>query len=231
MRAGWRFIRQHSSIRRVLTCLVHITLVMGAIMPLMTPLAHELGLGSAGSGIFFTAVGLGGLIGAMVAVVQAGRLSPSAIILLSGLLMPVGALFVGLLDNLGGILVAIALIHLAEANLNIIVITILQRLTPLNMQGYVFGVVQTLLGIAWIVSLATITGAMALWPQTGKTQNLFLLIGAVGIFTILACFYWYKRGLHSVCNVCESRFQVLGIICQVICKSHFWVSSTAYQLK
>ncbi|NIQ09003.1 MAG: hypothetical protein GWO23_04825, partial [Gammaproteobacteria bacterium] len=72
-------------------------------------------------GIFFTAVGLGGLIGAMVAMVQAGRQSPSAIILLAGLLMPVGALFVGLLDNLEGILVAIALIHLAEASLSIIV--------------------------------------------------------------------------------------------------------------
>ncbi len=193
IRAGWQFIRQHSPIRRVLSCLVHITLIMGAIMPLITPLAHDLGLGFEGSGIFFAAVGLGGLVGAVIAVVQARWQTPSTIILLAGLLMPIGALFIGLLDTLEFILVAIGLIHVAEASLSIIVITILQRLTPLKMQGYVFGVVQALLGITWIISLAIITGSTALWPQAGNTQNVFLLIGGIGIVTILACWFWYQR--------------------------------------
>ncbi len=103
IRIGWQFIHQHTPIRRVLTCLVHITLIMGAIMPLITPLAHDLGLGSEGSGIFFSAIGLGGLVGAVIAVVQARWQSPSTIILLAGLLMPMGAIFIGLLDKLESI--------------------------------------------------------------------------------------------------------------------------------
>jgi len=221
IRAGWHFIRQHSPIRRVLACLVHITLIMGAIMPLVTPLAHDLGLGSEGSGIFFSAIGLGGLVGALIAVVQARWQSPSTIILLSGLLMPIGAMFIGLSDKLESILIAIALIHLAEASLSIIVITILQRLTPLKMQGYVFGVVQTLLGIAWIVPLATITGSTALWPQTGNTQTLFLLIGSVGILTILTCWFWYRSQVRAACERCKGHYQVLGAICQAISKTRF----------
>jgi len=197
MRTGWQFIRQHYPIRRVLICLVHITLIMGAIMPLITSLAHDLGLGSEGSGIFFSAIGLGGLVGAVVAVMQARWQSPSAIIFLSGLVIPVGAVFIGLLKNLESILIAIALIHLADASLSIIVITILQRLTPLKMQGYVFGVVQTLLGITWTISLATVTGGKALWPQTGNTQKWFLLIGGVGTLTILTCLLWYRSQIKA----------------------------------
>ena len=162
-------------------------------MPLVTPLAHDLGLGSKGSGIFFSAIGLGGLVGAVIAVVQARWQSPSSIILLAGLLMPMGAIFIGLFDKLESILIAIAVIHAAEASLSIIIITILQRLTPLKMQGYVFGVFQTLLGTAWIVSLVTITGSTALWSQKGDTQNVFLLIGIIGMLAILACWFWYKR--------------------------------------
>jgi MFS family permease len=139
-------------------------------------------------------VGFGGLIGAPLAAVLARRLSLSMTLLLTGLLTPIGALFIGLMDNLEAALVAIMLVHLAGASLNVVVITVLQRLTPLKMQGYVFGVEQTLMGIAWVVSLATITGGMAISPEEVNIQRLFLLIGGVGFLMILNCWFRYRPG-------------------------------------
>lgn len=213
MRTGWQFIRQHGPVWRVLLCLVHYTLVMGAMMPLITPLAHQLGLGPEGTGVFFSAVGFGGLIGAPLAAVLARRLSLSMTLLLTGLLTPIGALFIGLMDNLEAALVAIMLVHLAGASLNVVVITVLQRLTPLKMQGYVFGVEQTLMGIAWVVSLATITGGMAISPEEVNIQRLFLLIGGVGFLMILNCWFRYRHQIQAACEMCEPRFRLSSIAC------------------
>jgi len=230
MRAGWQFIRRHKPVWRVLLCLVHFTLVMGAMMPLITPLAYELGLGPEGTGVLFSAVGLGALIGAPLAVVLAKRLNPSVILLLTGLLAPFGALFIGLTDNLEGVQVAILLVHLAGASLNVIVVTVLQRLTPLKIQGYVFGVEQTLMGIAWVVSLATITGGMAISPEEVSTQVLFLLVGGVGFLIILTCWFRYRHQIQTACEMCEPRLQVLGAVCQVICESRSRMSGAACRL-
>lgn len=227
MRTGWRFIRRHSPVWQVLLCLVYFTLVMGAVTPLITPLAHHLGLGSEGTGIFFSAVGLGGLIGAPLAVVLARRLSTAVALLLTGLLAPLGVLFIGLTGNLTGALAAITLTALAGASLNVIVTTVLQRLVPLKIQGCVFGVEQTLLGLAWLVSLATITGGTALWPQEETTRLLFLLAGGLGLVAFLASWFWFRHQIQSACQRCEPRFQVLGAVCQVMCESRSQVSSAA----
>jgi MFS family permease len=222
MRTGWQFIRQHKPVWRVLFCLAHFTLVMGAMMPLITPLSREFGLGTEGTegtGLFFSAVGFGALIGAPVAALLAKRLNPSVILLLAGLLAPSGALFIGLIDNLEGALVAIMLVHLAGASLNVIVVTVLQRLTPLKIQGYVFGVEQTLMGIAWVVSLATITGGLAILPEEVNTQVLFLLVGGAGFLIILTCWFRYRHQIQTACEMCEPRLQVLGAVCQAVCRS------------
>lgn len=224
MRTGWRFIRQHKPVWRVLFCLAHFTLVMGAMMPLVTPLSREFGLGTEGTGLFFSAVGLGALTGPPIAAGLAKRLNPSVILLLAGLLAPSGALFIGLIDNLEGALVAIMLVHLAGASLNVIVITVLQRLTPLKIQGYVFGVEQALMGIAWVVSLATITGGLAILPEEVNTQVLFLLVGGVGFLIILTCWFRYRHQIQTACEVCEPRLQVLGDVCQAVCRSQLPVS-------
>jgi len=213
MRTGWQFIRRHGPVWQVLLCLVYFTLIMGAVTPLITPLAHKLGLGPEGTGVFFSAVGLSGLVGAPLAVVLAQRLGTSVTLLLTGLLAPVGVLFLGLTDSQVGALVAIMLTALAGASLNIIVVTVLQRLTPLKTQGYVFGAQQTLLGIAWVVSLATITSGMAISPEEVNTQRLFLLIGGVGFLAFLTGWFWYRHQIQAACEMCEPRFRLSSIAC------------------
>lgn len=226
MRSGWQFIRKHSPVWQVLLCLVHFTLVMGAAMALTTPLAHNLGLGSEGTGIFFSAVGLGGLIGAPFAIMLFKRLGPSTALLLTGLLAPAGIFLTGLMDSLAGALAAILLAHMAAASLNIVVITILQRLTPPKNQGSVFGVQQTLLGVAWVVSLATITGGMAVWPGQINIQALFLSVGGLGLLLVLGCWLWQRRQLQLAFRMYEPRIQALGAVCQAICRSPIRVSGS-----
>ncbi len=224
MRTGWQFVRKHSSVWAVLLCLVHLTLVIGAAMPLITPLAHDLGLGSEGSGIFFSALGLGGLIGAPFAILLFKRLGPSMALLLTGLLAPAGIFLTGLVDSLEGALAAILLSAVAAASLNIVVITILHRLTPPKNQGSVFGVQQTLLGLAWVVSLATITGGMAVSPGHISTQALFLWVGGAGLLMALGCWSWHRRQFQLAARMCGPRIQVLGAVCQAICRSPIRVS-------
>ncbi len=227
MRSGWQYIRKHGPVSKVLLCLVHYTLIMGAAMPLITPLAHKLGLGSEGTGVFFSAVGLGGLIGAPLAIVLFKRVGPSMALLLSGLLVPVGLSLTGLMDSLEGALAGILLAHMAAASLNIIVVTILQRLTPLKSQGSVFGVVQTLLGLAWVVSLGVMTGGMALWPGQINMQALFLLISGVGLLLVLVCWLSYRRDIQIACGMCEPRIRGLGAVCRAICMLHLQAAPAA----
>ncbi len=223
MRIGWQFVRKHSPVWAVLLCLVHLTLIIGAAMPLITPLAHDLGLGAEGTGVFFSAVGLGGLIGAPLAITLFKRLGPSTALLLTGLLAPVGILLTGLVDSLEGALAAILLSAVAAASLNIVVITILQRLTPLKNQGSVFGVQQTLLGLAWVVSLAAVTGATAVWPGQIGTQVLFLWVGGAGLLMALGCWSWHRRQFQITARMCAPRIQVLGAVCQAVCRSQLQV--------
>lgn len=226
MRTGWQFIRRHDHVWQVLLCLLHLTLLEGAVNPLITPHAHQLGLGPGVTGIFFSAYGLGGLIGAPLVVVLAKRLGASTTLLLTGMLAPVGIVIIGLMDNHVGALAAFMLTALAGTNLNVIVLTVLQRLTPSKIQGRVFGVEQTSIGIAWVFSLATITGFLAIWSSP-NTQMLFLVIGGVGFWNFLACWFWHHREIRSACEMCEPRIQVLGAVCRLICRSRSPLSGTA----
>lgn len=226
MLTGWNFIRMHGPVWKVLLCLMHFTLVMGAVTPLFTPLAHALGLGPEGTGVFFATVGFGGLAGAPLAVVLAKRLGTSLTLLLTGMLAPIGILLIGLMDSQIGALAAVLLASLAGAILNVVVITVIQRLTPLNIQGRVFGVQQMLLGATWVVSLSAATGGLAIWPDVNP-QLLFLPAGALGLLMFIACWFKHWRPIHNACQSCEPRFQVFGAVCQVICDSHTQFSSAA----
>ena len=145
-------------------------------------------------------------------------------LLLTGLLTPAGILLTGLVDSLEGALAAILLSAVAAASLNIVVITILQRLTPPKNQGSVFGVQQTLLGLAWVVSLAAVTGGRAVSPGQINIQALFLSVGGAGLLMALGCWLWHRQQLQLAVKMCEPRIQVLGAVCQAVCRSQLRVS-------
>lgn len=213
MRTGWQFIRKHSPIWKVLMCLVNVTMIFGVVTPLLTPLARHIGLGAEGTGVLMSAMGLGGLLGPWLATWAFHRLKLSTALLLSGLLAPAGLIWVGLIDRPQSVFAAITLTALAGASMNVIVTTILQRLTPSDRQGYVLGAEQALLGIAWIASLAATTGGASVWLKEGDPQTMLLIFGGFGFLSLLICWFWNRRPVQNICEMCEPRFRLSSIAC------------------
>jgi MFS family permease len=122
MRLGWQVIRRRSTIRQLLLCLINVALLLAAVTPLFTLLARRFGLGSEGTGALFTALGFGYMIGPLLATALFKRMRLSNALLLSGLVGPVGAILVGIPQRLETVLVAVALIAIAGASVNVLVL-------------------------------------------------------------------------------------------------------------
>lgn len=224
---GWHLIRKRITIGQVLICLVLTALFLGAITPLFTPLSRQLGLGSEGTGIFFSALGFGYLIGPVIATALFKRIRLSTALLIAGLLAPIGLVLVGILENLAGVLVAVALVSAAGAGVNVIVTTISQRLTPPNHRGSVLGTEQTLVGLAWIVSLGAVTGITAVWEAESNVRLLFLILGSIGFLSILSCWLWSRRPIQAACALCEPRFRLSPVACGALQGAPLGLSAAA----
>ena len=227
IQTGWHLIRKRIAISQVLVCLILAALFLGAITPLFTPLSRQLGLGSEGTGVFFSALGFGYLIGPVIATALFKRIRLSTALLIAGLLAPIGLIFIGTLEHLAGVLIAIALVSAAGAAVNVIVTTITQRLTPPKHRGTVLGTEQTLLGLAWIVSLGAVTGVTAVWESELNVQLLFLIIGSIGFISILSCWLWNKRPIRATCALCEPRFRLSPVACGALQFAPFGLSGAA----
>lgn len=214
IRRGWQVVQKRLTIRQVLLCLINITLLLGAVMPLFTLLARQFGLGSEGTGIFFTALGFGYLMGPFLAAALFKKMHLSTALFLAGLLGPIGVMLIGVVQNLVIVLVAVGLIAVTSAGINVMVTTVVQRLSPLERQGSVLGLQQALVGLAWTVSLAMTTGVTAVWENL-NIQLLFLGLGAYGSMAIIGCWLWSKRSIRFGCEMCEAGSRTLQFACWV----------------
>jgi MFS family permease len=147
--------------------------------------------------------------------------------LIAGLLAPLGLLLVGTVENLAGVLIAIALVSAAGAGVNVIVTTITQRLTPPDHRGSVLGTEQTLIGLAWIVSLGAVTGLTAGWETGSNVRPLFLILGSIGFLSILSCWLWNKRPIRATCELCEPRFRLSPVVCWAMRSAPLGLSGAA----
>jgi MFS family permease len=230
MQTGWRLIRRRITISQVLVCLILAALFLGAITPLFTPLSRQLGLGTGGTGVLFSALGFGYLIGPVVATALFKRIRLSSTLLIAGFLAPIGLVLVGTPEHLAGVLIAIALVSAAGAGVNVIVTTITQRLTPPNHRGSVLGTEQTVIGLAWIVSLGLITVLTAAWDAESNVRLLFLIVGGIGFISILSCWLWNKRPTLEVCVLCEPRFAISPVACGMLQGVPFGLAHAACSL-
>ncbi|MGB3713619.1 MAG: MFS transporter, partial [Candidatus Promineifilaceae bacterium] len=215
-RTSWRLIIKRQAIGQVLVCLIIAALTLGAITPLFSPLSRQLGLGAEGTGFFFSALGFGYLIGPVITTVLFKRIRLSSALLIAGLLAPIGLLLVGTFDYLPGVLIAIALVSAAGASLNVMVTTIIQHLTPPDHRGSALGTVQTIMGLAWIVSLGAITGVTTTWGAEPNVGLLFLILGSLSFVLILSCWFWNQRSIQAACDLCEPRFRLSSVVCWVL---------------
>ncbi len=198
VREGWRHILSHRPIWEVLVCLTISGLTFGAVMPMLTLLARQTGLGSEGSGIYVAALGLGWLLGPFAVGPLVRRLSYTRALLATGIATPLAALTIGFLPTVGSIVVALTLAAFAAAALQVIVTTIVQRLTPENIQGSVMGTQRALSGLIWILSATAITIALALAPSNADPRIVFYPLGVIGTLLVLGCWSFGRRTLVSI---------------------------------
>ncbi len=195
VRVGWNHILNHHPIWEVLACLSISSITFGAIMPMLTLLAKHVGLGMEGSGIFVAALGLGWMLGPLASRILIHRMSYTLALLLTGLITPIAALSIGVISSVSGILIALTVAAFAGASLNVIVISIIQRLTPDKRQGSVIGAQQALSGLVWILSVASITGVLSAAPPNFDPRGLFIPIGIIAVFLVLVCWFYGRRTL------------------------------------
>ena len=147
--AGFVTLAKQPGLRVLVLLLVAQTLVAGALNVLIVVSALQLlDLGEQGVGFLNSAVGIGGLVGAMVSALLIGRRLTSNF-LLGILLWGVPIALIGLFPEPGPALLFLALVGLGNTLVDVSAFTLLQRAVPDDVLARVFGAVQSL----WVGSI------------------------------------------------------------------------------
>ena len=168
--AGFRTIARNPSLRVLVGLFTAQTFVAGAVQVFLVVTAIEiLDLGDAGVGYLNSAVGIGALIGGVLALSLAGarRLSPAFMV--GVVLWGAPLIVLGLTQSTLLALIVFALLGVGNSLVDVAAFTLVQRAVPDEVLARVFGVIQML----WLTSVGI--GAVAA-P---------VLIGAVGVDTAL----------------------------------------------
>jgi MFS family permease len=197
IRQVWNFVSSHKPLQQVLVCLLFSSIIFGAIVPLLTPLGRQLGLGAEGTGVLVAALGLGWTVGPLISGILIKRSNYTLALFTTGLMTPIAAFTIGFLPSVSGIMAALTFSAIGGAGLNVLVITILQRLTPEENHGSIIGMMQTLSGLVWIISPILISGLVSILPMDFDLQNLFYIIGVAGTLMVLYCLVSDRQGLST----------------------------------
>ena len=163
--AGFAMLFRERGLRVLVLLLVSQTLVAGALNVLIVVTALQLlDLGEKGVGFLNSAVGIGGLVGAVVTAALIGRRLSSNFVI-GIFLWGIPIALIGLFPEPGAALFFLALVGLGNTLVDVSAFTLLQRAVPDEVLARVFGAVQSL----WV---ATIGIGAILAP---------LLIAAVGV--------------------------------------------------
>lgn len=122
--------------------------VRGALTTLLVLLAIEvLGAGSGGVGVLTAAIGLGGLVGALVALAlgAGSRLAPAFSLALVGWGVPL--VITGAVPSIAVAVVALGVLGVANAVLDVTGFTLLQRAVPLRSRAAVFALLESMVGV------------------------------------------------------------------------------------
>jgi MFS family permease len=168
--AGFRTIARNPALRVLVALFTAQTFVAGAVQVFLVITAIELlGLGDAGVGYLNSAVGVGALVGGVLALSLAGatRLSPA--FMLGVVLWGAPLIVLGLTQSTVLALLVFALLGVGNSLVDVAAFTLVQRAVPDEVLARVFGVIQML----WLASVGI--GAVAA-P---------VLISAVGVETAL----------------------------------------------
>ena len=144
--AGFRAIAADWKLRTLFGLFGAQLLVDGLLMVLSVSAAIDLlGMGQSGVGFLNSAVGIGGLLGAIVTLVLTGRggLASLFALGLAGWGIPIA--LIGVLPYPVAALILLALLGVANTLVDATALTLLQRAAPEEVRGRVFGVLESII--------------------------------------------------------------------------------------
>jgi MFS family permease len=144
--AGFQAILGEARLRLVVALYAAQTLVAGALNVLIVVMALELlDLGSSGPGFLNAAVGVGGLLGAVVALALVGRQRLAGDFGVGLLLWAIPIALIGVWPHEAPALALLAVVGIGNTLVDVAALTLLQRAAPDEVLARVFGVIESLL--------------------------------------------------------------------------------------
>src|SRR3954452_321111 len=176
--AGFRTISGDANLRLIIGLYGAQTLVAGALNVLIVVTSLQLlDLGNAGVGFLTAAVGIGGLVGAVVALALVGRQRLATDFGLGLVLWGVPIALIGIFPEPPIALLLLGLVGIGVTVVDVAAVTLLQRVVPDEVLARVFGVLQTVfvatiglgaiaapLLVAWIGPRGALIATGALLP-------------------------------------------------------------------
>jgi MFS family permease len=185
--AGFRTIAGDGRLRLLVGLFSAQTLVAGALNVLIVVAALEvLGLGEAGPGYLNSAVGIGGLVGAVVALALVGRRRLAGDFGAGLLLWGLPLVAIGLWPDPAVALVALAVVGLGNTLVDVSALTLLQRAVPGEVLARVFGVLESL--IVGTIGLGAILASLLIGGL--GVQGALVATGA--LLPVLAALSWSR---------------------------------------
>ena len=141
---GYREIFRNRDIRLLIGLLVAQTIVAGASLVFGVAIALDLlEMGDSGVGVLDSALGVGGLLGGLLALVLAQRGKLARDFGVGIVLWAAPLLIIAAWPTLASALIAMAIIGIANSVVDVNAYTILQRLVPDEVMGRVFGAMES----------------------------------------------------------------------------------------
>ena len=185
--AGFRAIGRDSNLRLIIGLYGAQTLIAGALNVLLVIAALELlDLGEAGVGFLNSAVGVGGLFGALAAFALVGRQRLASDFGLGLILWGFPIALVGVFPNATVALILLGLVGVGNTVVDVAALTLLQRTVPDEVLTRVFGVVQS-------IFVATLGIGAVLAPlMTGTIGIRWAMVVTGAILPVLAIVLWRR---------------------------------------
>jgi MFS family permease len=206
--AGFRAIAAQARLRLVVALYAAQTLVAGALNVLIVVAAFELlDLGKSGPGLLNSAVGVGGLAGAVVAMALVGRRRLGADFGIGLVLWGVPIALIGVWPERAPAFVLLALVGVGNTLVDVAALTLLQRAAPDEVLARVFGVIESLL-------VGTIGLGAILAPLLDSLVGIRGALIASGLLLLVVTTLAWRRlsSLDAETTVPERELHLLGLL-------------------
>jgi CRP-like cAMP-binding protein/Na+/melibiose symporter-like transporter len=185
--AGFRTIATEPDLRVLVALFSAQTLVAGALNVLIVVSALDLlDLGEQGVGYLTSAIGIGGLFGAFVAIILVGRQRLASDFLIGLLLWGIPIALIGLFPDTIPALLLLAIVGLGNTLVDVSAFTLLQRAVSDDVLARVFGALQSLM--VGTIGLGSILAPLLI--ELVGSRGALLATGA--LLPILAALLWRR---------------------------------------